>query len=171
MSENILEADETNRITQHEAVKGTVRSEVNAEIESKVNKVSPAEQSQVSAVADNMKQKAITEIGSVESELGRAKTAARISQVIDYIFYLAYGVIGLRIILDLLGASNSSGFKIFINTITWPLLSPFNKLMHNPSNGQFTLMTSYIAALVVYILLHLAINGMLRILVIKKTTV
>ena len=73
--------------------------------------------------------------------------------------------------LDLLGASNSSGFKSFLNVITTPLLMPFNRLMPNPSVGHFTLMISYIAALVVYVLLHLAINGLLRLLVHKKTTV
>jgi hypothetical protein len=44
-----------------------------------------------------MKQQAISEISRAESELGRAKSAARISQVVDYVFYLIYGVIGLEI--------------------------------------------------------------------------
>jgi hypothetical protein len=149
MSENILESDEATRIAQHEAVKGVVRNEVNAEIENKVTSVSPSDQSQVNVVADQMKQRAITEIGSTESELGRAKTAARISQVIDYLFYLSYGLIGLQIVLSMLGASNTSGFKSLLNTITSPLLAPFYKLMPNPSVGRFTLMTTYIAALVV----------------------
>jgi uncharacterized protein YggT (Ycf19 family) len=171
MPDNILKVDEAERISQHEAVKGVVRSEVNSQIESQVNTVSSGDQSQVNVVADQMKQKAINEIGSTESSLGRAKTAARVSQVIDYLFYLIYGVIGLQIVLSLLGASNSNGFKSFLNTITWPLLAPFHKLMPNPSVGNFTFMTSYIAALVVYLLIHLAINGMLRMMVIKKTEV
>jgi hypothetical protein len=43
MSENILEKDESKRVSQHEAVKGVVGSEVNAQIESKLNVSSPAE--------------------------------------------------------------------------------------------------------------------------------
>lgn len=166
-----LAIDEAKRISQHEAVKGTVRNEVNAQIENQVNKVNPANQSEVNAIADNLKQKTIAEIGSSESALGRAKTAARISQVIDYLFYLIYGIIGLEIILDLLGASNTNGFKNFLNTISAPLLAPFNKLMPNPSLGHSTLMISFIAALFVYVLLHLAINGLLRLMVSNKTTV
>jgi len=171
MPNNVLESDEEKRISQHEAVKSTVRNEVNAQIENKVNQTEPTDQAEVTAVAEQFKQKTIAEIGSSESELGRAKIAARISQVIDYLFYLIYGVIGLEIILNLLGASNTNGFKIFLNTISAPLLAPFNRIMPNPSVGHVTLMLSYIVALVVYVLLHLAINGILRMIVTKKTTV
>lgn len=171
MPDNILANDEAKRISQHAEVKSVVRNEVNAQIENKVNQPSPTARAEVTVVADQIKQKTIAEIGSTESELGRAKVAARISQVIDYLFYLVYGVISLQIVFSLLGASNTNGFKIFLNTITSPLLAPFNKIMPNPSVGNSTFMLSFIVALVVYILIHLAINGMLRLVVDKKTTV
>jgi uncharacterized protein YggT (Ycf19 family) len=170
-TDNILAIDESEQISKHEAVKGAVRNEVHAQIEDKANQFSKAEQSEVTAVAEKLKQGSITEIGATETAIGRAKGAARISQIIDYLFFLFYGIIGLQILLDLLGASNSNGFKRFLNLISTPLLAPFNKIMPNPSVGRFSLMLSYMVAIIIYALIHLAINGFLRMLVHKKTAI
>ena len=43
--------------------------------------------------------------------------------------------------------------------------------MPDPSRGPFRLMLSYIMALVVYLLLHLAVNGLLRMFVHRKVAV
>lgn len=171
MPDDNLVDNEERKILQHQAAKDAVRNEVNAQIGNKVTEANSANQSDVSAVADNLRQRTVAEIGSRETSLERASSAARISQIIDYVFYLIYGVITLEIVLDVIGASNTNGFKSFLNSITAPLLMPFNKLMPNPSVGHFTLMISYIVALVVYVLLHLAINGLLRMFVHKKTSV
>jgi uncharacterized protein YggT (Ycf19 family) len=170
-TDNILAIDESKQITQHEAVKGAVRNEVHAQIEDKANQFSRTEQSEVTAVAAKLKQGTITEIGDTEVALGRAKVAARTSQIIDYIFYLIYGIIGLQILLALLGASNSNGFKRFLNVISTPFLAPFNRIMPNLTFGRFSFMLSYIVAIVIYILIHLAINGLLRMLVHKKSAI
>jgi uncharacterized protein YggT (Ycf19 family) len=170
-TDNILVIDESKQISQHEAVKGAVRNEVHAQIEDKANQFSQTEQSEVTSVAAKLKQGTIKEIGNTEVDLGRAKVAARTSQIIDYIFYLIYGVIGLQILLDLVGASNSNGFKRFLNVISFPFLAPFHKILPNPSIGRFSFMISYIVAIVIYVLLHLAINGLLRMLVHKKNAI
>jgi len=43
--------------------------------------------------------------------------------------------------------------------------------MPDPSVGRFRLMVSYVVALIVYILVHMAVNGLLRIFVHRKTVV
>lgn len=96
---------------------------------------------------------------------------ANISQVIDYAFCVLYGLLALLIALELIGAREGSGFKQLLNTVTAPFLAPFKGLMPDPAVGSFQLMTSYIIGLVVYLLLHMAINGALRLFVIRKTTV
>lgn len=171
MSDDLLAIDAAQKNLQHGAANLAAQNEVNEQIANRVSIVSPTNQSQITEVAENLKQKTIAEIGSSETSLNRAKGAARTSQIIDYLFYLCYGLITLQIVLNVVGASNTNGFKQFLNLITTPLLMPFNKLMPNPSVGGFTLMISYIAALVVYVLLHLAINGLLRLFVHKKTSV
>src|SRR5690349_6475128 len=104
-----LAFDEARRIEQHEAVKGAVNSEVNAEIARAADDVTPHQQAQAQVLGREFKQKAIDEVAETEVELDRAKGVARVSQVIDYIFYVIYGIIGLEIILELLGARDSAG--------------------------------------------------------------
>ena len=111
------------------------------------------------------------EVATTESELDRAQAAARASQVVDYLFYLVYGIIGLEIVLNAMGARQSAGFKQFIDAIATPFLAPFRGLMPTPGVGSFRLSLSYIVALAVYVLLHMAVNGLFRLIVHRKTAV
>jgi uncharacterized protein YggT (Ycf19 family) len=172
MSEHdTLATDEARRITQHETVKGQVREHVHAEIAREADRPSPAERASAERLAESLKQRAVREVETTESELARGKLVARVSQVADYVFYLIYGIIGLEILLDALGARQSAGFKLFIDALSAPLLAPFHGLMPDPGIGRFRLMISFMVALFVYMLLHLAVNGLLRLLVHRKTAV
>lgn len=85
--------------------------------------------------------------------------------MIDYIFCLAYGMITLEILLELAGASDSSGFKQFLNAITSPLLGPFVGLFSDPLFDQrYRFRVCYVVALVIYMLVHLAAYGLLRLI-------
>ena len=169
--EEKLAADEARRIAQHESVKGEVREKVHAEITRKTGERSPAEQADAEALAESLGRKAVREVATTEAELDRGQAAARASQVVDYLFYLVYGIIGLEIVLNAIGARQSAGFKQFIDAIATPFLAPFRGLMPTPGVGSFRLMLSYIVALVVYILLHMAVNGLFRLFVHRKTVV
>src|SRR5712692_6572059 len=166
-----LAADEARRIAQHESVKGEVRERVHAEIARKTDERSPADQANAEALAESLKRKAVQEVAATESELDRGQAAARASQVVDYLFYIVYGIIGLEIVLDAIGARESAGFKQFVEAIAAPLLAPFRGLMPAPGVGRFRFMLSYIVALAVYALLHMAVNGALRLFVQRKTVV
>jgi hypothetical protein len=164
-------ADERRRIEQLEQVKRDARDEVQREIKERTDRAEPQDQEKVEEVARGIKHRAVREVATSEAELDRARTGARISQVVDYVFFLLYALIGLQIALELLGAREGSGFKRMMNAITAPFLAPFKGLMADPSVGSSQLMLSYIFGLVVYFLLHVAINRALRLLVSKKTTV
>jgi uncharacterized protein YggT (Ycf19 family) len=168
-----LAADEAQRITQHESVKGEVRQKVHSEIARQVDRVDAAEADHAEALADSLKRKAVSEVRNTEAELDRSRAFARGSQFVDYVFYVIYGVIALAILLELMGARNSAGFKQFIDAITFPLLLPFRGLVSDPAvgSGGSQVMFSYVVALGVYILLHLAITGLLRLFVQRKTAV
>jgi uncharacterized protein YggT (Ycf19 family) len=166
-----LAADEARRIAQHEAVKGEVSEQVHADIARETNHRTSADRVNAEQLADSLKRKAVQEVATSEAELERGQAFARISQVVDYLFYLAYGIIGLEIVLDLIGARESAGFKQFVEVIAAPILAPFRGLMPTPGVGRFRLMLSYMVALVVYVLLHMAVNGALRLFVQRKTVV
>lgn len=171
IDEDKLAIDEEERIAGHEAIKHDIRDHVRSEIAASTPPADAQEAAEAKAVARHLKQRAVGDVVRTESELSRAKVFARISQVVDYIFGIIYGIIGLEIVLDLLGARPSSGFKAFIDRISAPLLAPFNGLMAEPSHGLYRLKLSYIIAFAVYILLHLAINGLLRLMAQRRATI
>jgi uncharacterized protein YggT (Ycf19 family) len=166
-----LAVDEARRTAGHEAVKAEVNQEVNEEVVRNAGTLAPGDESRIAAAGAQFRHDAVNEVVRTETEVKRARGAARVSQVIDYCFYLIYGLIALRIILDLLGARSASGFKQFIIAVSSPFLAPFDRLMADPAAGRFQLRLSYIFALVVYLLIHLAINGFLRMMAHRKTAV
>jgi uncharacterized protein YggT (Ycf19 family) len=169
--EEKLAADEARKLRQHEAVKGRVSENVNAEISREADRITPREQDAAGAVASSLKQTAVREVAHTESELSRTRRLARASQVVDYVFYLIYGIIALEIALEALGAREGAGFKQFIDTLASPLLAPFEGLMADPGTGNYRFMLSYVVALIVYVLVHFAVKGLLRLFIQRKTTV
>lgn len=170
MDSKAVADDEARRIAQHEAVKGKLEGDVHARIVQESAATSPAEQAQVKSVAAGLKKEATTEVAETEAELQRARGMTRVSQFGDYVFYVIYGLIGLEIVLELFGARQASGFKRFLDAVTWPLLGPFRGLMPDPAMGSMQLMLSFVVALVVYVLLHLALNGLLRLFAQRKSS-
>jgi YggT family protein len=169
--DNNLAIEEENRLARHEAVKNEINREVQSEVAREAENLNPQDQRRLASVGQDLRSKSIDEVASTEGELQRAKGVARFSQVIDYIFYLIYGIITLEIILELLGARDGNAFKRFVDAVSAPFLVPFKSLLVDPAAGRFQLRLSYFVALIVYILLHLAINGMLRLFAHRKTTV
>jgi uncharacterized protein YggT (Ycf19 family) len=163
--------DERRRLAQHELVKGKLEEEVHARIAQESSASSPAEQAEVKSVAAGLKHKATAEVAETEGELQRARRMTRIGQVVEYVFFVIYGLIGLEIVLDLFGARHASGFKRLLDTVTWPLLGPFRGLMPDPAVGSMQLMLSYVVALVVYFLLHMALKGLLRLFAQRKSSI
>jgi uncharacterized protein YggT (Ycf19 family) len=169
--DNNLEREEENRLARHQAVKNEVHREIQSEVAREADNLSPQDQGQLASVGQELRQKSINEVATTEGELERAKGVARLSQFIDYVFYLIYGIITLEIVLELLGARDGNAFKRFVDALSAPFLSPFKSLLVDPAAGRFQLRLSFFVALIVYILIHLAINGMLRLFAHRKTTV
>jgi len=163
--------DEARRLAQHELMKGKLERDVHARISTESAVSSPAEQAEVKSVAASLKHKATAEVAETDGELTRARRMTRVSQVGEYVFFLIYGLIGLEIVLELFGARQASGFKRFLDAVTSPLLGPFRSVMPDPAVGSMQLMLSYIVALAVYILLHLALNGLLRLFAQRKSSI
>jgi hypothetical protein len=166
-----LALDEERKIAQHEAVKGAIRSEVDREMARSARPLDSHERAEVRAVADDMKEKAVSEVAETEAEIERTRFVARVSQVVDYIFYLIYGIISLMIVLDLVGANRRNGFYVFINSLASPLVGPFRGLVDDPASENIRFRLSYIVALIVYLLIHLAILGLLRLIAHRRTAV
>jgi len=168
-----LAADEARRSVQHESVKANVEGEVQSEIAAEASQPVTADEPQrVRQVASDFRSKAVDEVVDTEREVERGRSAARVSQIIDYIFYVIYALLGMRFLLALLAARSSAGFVQFIVTVTNPFYAPFRGIVDSPRTDQgHTLLLPIVVAIIAYVLLHLAINGLLRMLAHRKTAI
>jgi uncharacterized membrane protein len=167
-----LAADEARRSVQHETVKAQVEGEVQAEIADQAQAPVAGESQKIQQVAGQFRSKAVDEVIDTEHEVERGRGAARISQVVDYIFYVIYALLGMRFLLALLAARSTAGFVQFIVTVTNPFYAPFRGIVASPATDQgHTLLLPIVIAIIAYLLLHLAINGVLRMLAHRKTEI
>ena len=172
MEDNKLANEEARRAGQHGAVKSQVEGEVQAEIAERAAQTPPPEGERINQVAGQFRAKAVDEVVETEREVGRGRVAARVSQVVDYIFFVLYALLGLRFLLALLAARSSAGFVRFIVAVTDPFYRPFRGIVASPSTDSgHTLVIPLVIAIIVYVLLHLAINGLLRMIAHRKTAV
>ena len=132
----------------------------------------PGEARKIDEVAGQFRAKAVNEVVETEREVQQSRGLARISQVVDYIFFVIYALLLMRLLLALLAARSSAGFVQFIVAVTDPFYAPFKGIVASPTTqGGHTLMVPLLIALLVYILLHLGINGLLRMMAHRKTRI
>ncbi|HZE73128.1 MAG TPA: YggT family protein [Pyrinomonadaceae bacterium] len=169
--DNKLAMEEARRAAQHEAVKAEIENDVHSEIAASAA-AAPKQANEIRQVAGDFRAKAVDEVVETEREVGRSRGLARISQIVDYIFYVIYALLGMRFLLALLAARSSAGFVQFIVTVTNPFYAPFRGIVASPTaEGGHTLLLPVVVAIIAYVLLHLGINGLLRLLAHRKTQV
>jgi len=173
MNDDKLALEEARRAAQHEAVKSQVEGDVQADITDRAARTTvPDESRRIDQVAGDFREKAVDEVIDTEREVQRSRGLARISQIVDYIFYLIYALLGMRFLLALMAARSSAGFVQFIVTITNPFYAPFRGIVASPSTEQgHTLLLPIVVAMIAYVILHLAINGLLRMFAHRKTEI
>jgi uncharacterized protein YggT (Ycf19 family) len=172
MKDDRVAADEARRAAQHGETTAAVERDVNEEIAQRAEHGGTEDNSRLDGIASSMRGHAMDEVAGTSRELDRARGTARISQVVDYAFGLVYGLLAIRLVLMLLAARSSNVFVQFIDTVTNPFYAPFRGIVNSPTaEGGYTLAVPIIIAIVVYALVHAAINGLLRMLVHRKTSV
>jgi len=172
MEDRNIADDEARRVAQHASTTSAVEHEVHSDIANRAERGNAADSARLTEVASGMRSDAISEVEGTGREVSRGRTVARVSQVIDYLFGLLYGLLAIRLVLALLAARSGNGFVQFIVGVTNPFYSPFEGIVSSPSvEGGHTLVVPLIIALIAYALLHAAINGMLRMFVHRKTAI
>jgi hypothetical protein len=88
MVDNKLAIEEAQRAANYEAVKSNVESRVDAEIAAEANRRTFSERDEIENVAVDMRRKAVNEVVETDREIERGRTLARVSQIVDYIFFV-----------------------------------------------------------------------------------
>src|SRR5687767_13443287 len=160
MTDDKLIVDEAQRAANYEVLKSKVESDVRSDIAAKAERRPTAGTAQL---AEDMNARAVDEVAETRAEIDRGRVAARISQVVDYVFFVIYGLLAVRLILELFAAREGVAFFRLIAALTNPIYWPFKGLVPSLTTPDgFSLELPIIVALFVYALLHMAISGLLR---------
>jgi YGGT family. len=89
------------------------------------------------------------------------RLAAAFSGLINFVFGIIYGLIGLRIVLEALGAREGNRFKEFIDQLSAPLLGVFEGLLPSVRIGRYEIALSFVFAFLVYALVHYGIRRLI----------
>jgi uncharacterized protein YggT (Ycf19 family) len=172
MLDNKLARDEAQSAKNYEATITNVQAGVGEEISAQAHRPPPSETPNINQAAENIRQKAGGEVVETRREIKGGGFFARISQIVHYIFFLIYGLLGIRLLLAFFAADNSNEFVQLIKNVTDPLYSPFEGIIPSlTAEGGYFLLVPIIVAIFAYMFLYLAIIGLLRIFVPRKTTV
>jgi len=101
---------------------------------------------------------AVVEAGGLTGPLAVAANVA------DYVFYLLYGFLAIRLVLAFLGAREGAAFVRLVHGITEPFYAPFRGIVARPGLDGGYLDLPAVLALLAYVLLHVAVRGLLRVI-------
>jgi len=169
--DKVAAGNEARHAAEHQVMSTRVERDVNADIAARAGHGTTAEADAMDRVAGRLRGKAIDEAAGTARDVRRARVLARLSQVIDYAFYVVYTLLGIRLVLTLIGARAGSGFVQFIQTVTDPFYSVFRGILASPTAGGFTLALPLVIALVAYGLLQLGITRLLRLIAHRRTEI
>jgi hypothetical protein len=170
MDDHKVAVDEARRAAQHTVMKSQVERDVNADIAQRAEVATAAESRKMDGVAGAFRGKAIDEVVGTDREVRRGRGLARVSQVVDYLFYVVYTLLVIRLVLALIAARSSTGFVQLIRAVTDPFYAMFRGIVASPTaEGGYTLAVPIVIAIVAYMVLHLGIKGLLRLIAHRRT--
>ena len=165
-------ADEARRAALHGSIKSRVDREVNTEIAERAERTTRSEAERMEQVAGDLRVKAIDRVVGTDDEVRRARRLARLSQYVDYLFVVLYGLLVVRLSLALIAANSSNGFVQLIRTITNPFYGMFRGIVASPvAEDGSTLALPIVIAIIAYMMLHVTIKSFLRLIVHRRTEI
>ncbi len=168
-----LSTEEERRANQHGAIKAEVVDDVSREVADRAAGTQVAgEAEKIDHAAGALRQHALDEVVGTERAAQRSRGIARLSQFLDYGFFLIYALFAIRFFLGLANARPTSGFVKFIVAVTDPLFAPFRNIVESPKlDGGGHILMPIVIALLAYGVLHFAINRLLRVVIERKTAI
>jgi hypothetical protein len=130
------------------------------------------EAAEIDRVAAEMREKAVVDVVRTEREVERARTMARVSQVVDYAFFIVYALLGVRLLMPLLAARPDAGFVQWINAVSAPLYAPFGGIFPSLAlEGGYVIAVSVAFAIAIYAVAHALVRGLLRMVAHRRTVI
>jgi len=126
MDDNKLAAEEARRANQHELAKAQAEGKVQTEIAEQAAQTPRGERERIGELAGEFRARAVDEVRETDREVTRARGVARVSQIVDYIFFVIYGLLALRFLLAVAGRPEQrrvcqihrSGHRSFLSPVS-----------------------------------------------------
>ena len=99
-----------------------------------------------------------------ETSPSKARALALVARVLDYAFGLLYGILAVRLVLELINARRSAGFYQFIASVTDPFYGPFKSIVGTETIDGAHVVWPLVIAIAAYMVLHAAIRGLLHLI-------
>jgi uncharacterized protein YggT (Ycf19 family) len=94
----------------------------------------------------------------------RRAPLSRLVTAVDYLFFILYGLLATRFVLALIGASQEAPFTRLIFGVTAPLYAPFRRIVERPAADGGYVDLPILVAMLGYVLLHVAVRGLIRVI-------
>lgn len=94
----------------------------------------------------------------------RRSLVERLYMLVDYAFVILYGLLTIRFLLSIAAANERAGFVQFIKALTQPFFAPFADIVQSPALGKGIFDVPIVICIAAFLLLHIAIRGLLHIL-------
>ena len=153
-------------------MKAQIGGDVEAEIAQQASTPAADDAPRIAAVASDLRKHAVDEVAGSEREVRVARVVARISQVVDYLFAVIYVVLAMRFGLALLSARSGADFARWVTMISDPLYAPFRAITETVDLGRgHHVVLPLVVAIVVYLLAHLGVHQLLRVIAQRRATI
>ena len=116
-------SDESTRRAGNETVNDGVRKERDSEPAIQIVSLVRNERERSAEASGQLERHSPKAAAGAENESEQSKVISRLSQVIDYLFYLVYGLLSLQILLDLFWTGRDDGFRGALTAVCAPLLA------------------------------------------------
>ena len=110
----------------------------------------------------SLRREAVNGITATSDEPTVRASVAPGAQFIDHAFGLAYAILALAMALHAVGAPASALYTRLVDALALPLVTPFLGVLPVNPVGSSSFLSACAFALVVFLLIHMAINATLR---------
>ncbi len=160
---NRISSDEDRLVEQRRSTKAVIESDLNAEIAQRAERDAHQDVDRLEGMAEEVKDKAVAEVRDAAHIEQRRKNLARFVQIVDFLFYVVYALLGTRLLLGMMAANSESGFVQLIRSLTDPFYAMFRGVVASPTvEGGYTFALPILVAIGAYMLLHWGIRSLAR---------
>lgn len=164
-------SEEDRLVNQHESTKATVERDLSAKVSQRADQVEPKDEAVIDSMAEQVKSKAVAEVQGAARTSARRQGIARTIQIIDFVFYAVYVLLGVRLVLGMIAANSQSGFVKLIDTLTEPFYAFFKGIVQSPSSGGYTIVFPILIAIGAYVLLHWGVRSLARLIAYRQSEI